>query len=110
MASLDANSSEKPVAAEEEQLVSIATKTTEPNPTTDEEEKTQKDEADASKGIQTTNDAIKGSHDGTHTTISENSDSEKIIDHQTNQKQGQSKIYFLMIWCKSYCLMLGHLG
>ena len=92
MASLDANSSEKPVAAEEEQLVSIETKTTEPNPTTDEQEKTQKDEADASKGIQTSNDAIKDSHDGTHKEISENSNCDKITDHQTNQKQGQGKI------------------
>ena len=92
MASLDANSSEKPVAAEEEQLVSIETKTTEPNPTTDEQEKTQKDEADASKGIQTSNDAIKDSHDGTHTEISENSNCDKITDNQTNQKQGKGKI------------------
>ena len=92
MASLDANSSETPVAAEEEQLVSIETKTTEPNPTTDQQEKRQKDEADASKGIQTTNDAIKDSHDGTHTEISENSNYDKITDHQTNQKQGQGKI------------------
>ena len=92
MASLDANSAEKPVAAEEQQLVSIDTKISEPNPTTDEQEKTQKDEADASKGIQTTNDAIKGSHDGTHKAISENSNSDKITDHQTNQKQGQGKI------------------
>ena len=93
MASLDANSSEKPVAAkEEEQLASIETKTTEPNPTTDEQEKTQKDEADASKEIQTTNTAIKGSHDGTHTEISENSSCDKIIDNQTNQKQGKGKI------------------
>ena len=92
MASLDANSSEKPVAAEEEQLVSIETKTTEPNPTTDEQEKTQKDEADASKGIQTTNDVIKDSHDGTHTEISENSNCDKITDNQTNQKQGKGKI------------------
>ena len=95
MASLDANSSEKPVAAEEEQLVSIETKTTEPNPTTDEQEKTQKDEADTSKEVDTTNAAIKGSHDGTHTAISENSNSDKITDHQTNQKQGQGKIKFL---------------
>ena len=93
MASLDANSSEKPVAAkEEEQLASIETKTTEPNPTTDEQEKTQKDEADASKGIQTSNDAIKDSHDGTHTEISENSNCDKITDNQTNQKQGKGKI------------------
>ena len=92
MASLDANSAEKPSAAEEEQLASIDTKTTEPNPTTDEQEKTQKDEADASKGIQTSNDAIKDSHDGTHTEISENSNCDKITDHQTNQKQGQGKI------------------
>ena len=92
MASLDANSSEKPVAAEEEQLVSIETKTTEPNPTTDEQEKTQKDEADASKGIQTSNDRIKDSHDGTHTEISENSNCDKITDNQTNQKQGKGKI------------------
>ena len=92
MASLDANSSEKPVAAEEEQLVSIETKTTEPNPTTDEQEKTHKDEADASKGIQTSNDAIKDSHDGTHTEISENSNCDKITDNQTNQKQGKGKI------------------
>ena len=92
MASLDANSAEKPPAAVEEQLASIDTKTTEPNPTTDEQEKTQKDEADASKGIQTTNDAIKGGHDGAHTKISENSNSDKITDHKTNQKQGQGKI------------------
>ena len=92
MASLDANSSEKLVAAEEEQLVSIETKTTEPNPRTDEQEKTQKDEADAPKGIQTTNDAIKDSHDGIHREISENSNCDKITDHQTNQKQGKGKI------------------
>ena len=92
MASLDANSSEKPVAAEEEQLVSIETKTTEPNPTTDEQEKTQKDEADDSKRIQTTNDAIKDSHVSTHTEISENSNCDKITDNQTNQKQGKGKI------------------
>ena len=92
MASLDANSAEKPPAAEEEQLASIDTKTTEPNPTTDEQEKTQKDEADASKGIQTTNDAIKDSQDGTHTEISESSNCANITDHQTNQKQGQGKI------------------
>ena len=88
MASLDANSSEKPVAAEEEQLVSNVTNTSELKPTNNENEKTQQDEADASKGIQTTNDAIKGSH----TAISENSKSDKITDHQTNQKQGQGKI------------------
>ena len=92
MASLDANSSEKPVAAEEEQLVSNVTNTSELKPTNNENEKTQQDEADASKGIQTTNDAIKGSHDGTHTEISENSNCDKITDHQTNQKQGQGKI------------------
>ena len=92
MASLDANSDEKPPAAEEEQLASIVTKTTEPNPTTDEREKTEKDEAEASKGIQTSNDAIKDSHDGTHTEISENSNCDKITDNQTNQKQGKGKI------------------
>ena len=92
MASLDANSAEKPVSAEEEQLVSIDTKASEPNPTSDKQETTRNDEADTSKEVDTTNAAIKGSHDGTHTAISENSNSDKITDHQTNQKQEQGKI------------------
>ena len=92
MASLDANSAEKPVAAEEDQPVPIDTKTSEPNPKTDEQETTQNDEADTSKVVETTNDAIKGSHDGTHTEISENSNCDKITDNQTNQKQGKGKI------------------
>ena len=92
MASLDANNTDKPVAAEEEQLVINVTKTLEPNPSNDEQEKTKEDEADSSKGIQTTNDAIKDRHDGTHTELSENSNCDKITDHQTNQKQGQGKI------------------
>ena len=92
MASLDANSAEKPEAAEEEQLVPIDTKTSESNSKNDEQETTQNDEADTSKVVETTNDAIKGSHDGTHTAISENSNSDKITDHQTNQKHGEGKI------------------
>ena len=92
MASIDANNTDKPVAAEEEQPVINFTKTLEPNPSNDEQEKTKGDEADSSKGIQTTNDAIKGGHDGAQTKISENSNSDKITDHQTNQKQGQGKI------------------
>ena len=47
------------MAAEEEQLVINVTKTLEPNPSNDEQEKTKEDEADSSKGIQTTNDANK---------------------------------------------------
>ena len=95
MASLDANNTDKPVAAEEEQLVINVTKTLEPNPSTDEQEKTKEDEADSLKGIQTTNDGNKSSHDGNNTAITENSNNDKITDPQGNEKLGQGKINFL---------------
>ena len=95
MASLDANNTDKPVAAEEEQPVINVTKTLEPNPSNDEQEKTKGDEADSSKGIQTTNDANKSSHDGNNTAITENSNNDEITDPRGNQKQGQGKKKFL---------------
>ena len=92
MASIDANNAEKPEAAEEEQLVSNVTKTSELKPTNNENEKTQEDEADGSKGIQTTNEAMKSSHEDTHI---KNSNSDKITDPQGNEKQGQGMIKFI---------------
>ena len=95
MASLDSNNADKPVAAEEEQLVINVTKILEPNPSKDEQEKTKEDEADSSKGVQTTNDVNKSSHDGNHTAITENSNDDKITDPQGNQKHRQGKIKFI---------------
>ena len=95
MASLDANNTDKPVAGEEEQLVINVSKTLEPNPSNNEQEKTKEDEADSSKGVQTTNDVNNSSHDGNHTAITENSNDDKITDPKGNQKQGQGKIKFL---------------